>query len=291
MKNLITTKQLTKQYGHIKAVNQVDINIQQGDIYGLIGQNGSGKTTLIRMLTSLIRPTSGQIDFHQQQLKIGAVIEGPAYYPYLSARDNLMYYAKVYHLSDKQQRVQEVLEFIGLENTKNKKVKNFSLGMRQRLGLGIAILNRPDFLILDEPMNGLDPQGIVEMRQLIERLNQQYNTTVLISSHLLSELSLLATRYGIIHQGKLIKQLSEDDLNQHHSYIKLKSSNLTKTLALLEQQYQCEVAEDVIKVVAPETAMSEIAQQLMTHQIYLTYFTYEKESLEDYFLNLVGGVK
>lgn len=290
MNNLITTKQLTKKYRHINAVNQVDLNIQQGDIYGLIGQNGSGKTTLIRMLTSLIRPTSGHIDF-PQQLKIGAVIEGPTYYPYLSAQDNLMYYAKVYRIANKQQRVQEVLEFIGLENTKNKKVKDFSLGMRQRLGLGIAILNRPDFLILDEPMNGLDPQGIVEMRQLIESLNRQYNTTVLISSHLLSELSLLATRYGIIHQGKLIKQLSEEDLENHHSYIKLKSSNLTKTLEILSQQYQCEVVENIIKVMAPETAMPDIAQQLMSHQIYLTYFTYEKESLEDYFLNLVGGVK
>lgn len=291
MMDLITTKQLTKKYGHINAVDNVDLNIQKGDIYGLIGQNGSGKTTLIRMLTSLIGPTSGYIDFSQQQLKIGAVIEGPTYYPYLSAKDNLMYYAHVYGIEDKVARVHEVLEFIGLSHTKRKKVKDFSLGMRQRLGLGIAILNRPEFLILDEPMNGLDPQGMVEMRQLIERLNQQYHTTVLISSHLLSELSLLATRYGIIHQGKLIKQLSAEDLNHQHSYIKLKSSDILTTVKLLEASYPCHVEGDIVQVIAPETAMEDIAKLLMSHHIYLTYFTYEKESLEDYFLNLVGGVK
>lgn len=291
MSDLITTQQLTKKYQSVQAVNHIDLTIKRGDIYGLIGQNGSGKTTLIRLLTSLIQQTSGHIHFHQKNLKIGAVIEGPTYYPYLSARENLMYYAKIYKVDNQQARVNEVLNFIGLSNTKHKKVKDFSLGMRQRLGLGIAILNRPDFLILDEPMNGLDPQGIVEMRHLIQQLNQQYNTTVLISSHLLSELSLLATRYGIIHQGKLVKQLTDDELKTGEGSIELKVSNLVQAVKVLESNYSLYIEQDTIKIKSTEAMMPEISEQLMKHHIYVTYFIYNKESLEDYFLKLIGGIQ
>lgn len=224
---LLKTNNLVKKYKEYQAVNEVSMTISKGDIYGFIGKNGAGKTTFIRLVTRLIEKSSGTLSYNSKKhIKMGAVIEGPACYPYLSARDNLNYYAIQKNIKNKK-RVDEVLEFVGLDQVDGKKLfKDYSLGMKQRLGIGLAILDHPEFLILDEPINGLDPQGIVEIREIIHRLNKEYGTTILISSHILTELSLVASRYGIINEGKLIKELTKDELESEcGQYIVLKSSD------------------------------------------------------------------
>lgn len=288
--NLVTTHQLVKKYKEYCAVNDVSMTISQGDIYGFIGKNGAGKTTFIRMLTNLIEKSSGRIEFLDgvKKIKVGAVIESPACYPYLSAQDNLNYYAIQIGLPNRKKRVEEVLEFIGLEDTGRKTFKDFSLGMKQRLGIGLAILNNPGLLILDEPTNGLDPQGIVEIREIIKKLNKEYKTTILVSSHILSELSMVATRYGIIHQGKLIKEVTTQELEQEcRKTILLSSSDNQKSLDILEREGYLAAADgEGLIVNAEKSKMPVISNILFNNQVYLTYFSYREESLEDYYLKL-----
>lgn len=197
---MLQTKKLSKHYKEANVVRKVDMTLYKGDIYGLIGNNGAGKTTLIRMLTKLIAPSSGEYSLLRPDIKVGAVIESPALYMDMTAEENLKYSGIQKNCYSKE-KVAGTLAFIGLENASSKQVKDFSLGMKQRLGIGMAILNEPDLLILDEPINGLDPMGIIEIRQMIQRINQELGTTLLISSHILTELELVATRYGILHEG------------------------------------------------------------------------------------------
>lgn len=206
MNAVLKTSQLTKTYSSKQVVKELSMTIQQGDIYGFIGKNGAGKTTLIRMIAGLATPSSGSIelfgssDLVKERAKIGTVIESPALFPNMTARENLITQCRIANVKDLRV-VDETLELVGLSNTGKKKAKNFSLGMRQRLAIAIALIGDPEFLILDEPTNGLDPEGIKEIRDLILHLNQKKHITVLISSHILSELSKFATRYGIIHSG------------------------------------------------------------------------------------------
>ena len=218
---VIRTRTLGKKYGEKYAVYDLNVEIRQGQIYGLIGQNGAGKTTFIRMLTGLIAPTEGQIELfgeigeralQQARRKIGSIVETPALYAGMSARANLETQARLLGLANRAVTIGAALELAGLENTGNKKVRDFSLGMRQRLALAQAMLAEPEFLVLDEPVNGLDPKGIIENRELLKRLVAERGLTILISSHILSELSLLATHFGIIDNGRLIKQISAEDL-------------------------------------------------------------------------------
>nr|WP_088327668.1 ATP-binding cassette domain-containing protein [Bacillus cereus] len=292
MQTIVSTKNIVKEYKDHKALDDISITIQRGDIYGFIGKNGAGKTTLIRLLAGLIEATSGETIYQQKDLKIGAVIEGPACYPYLSAVENLTYYGIQQNISNIKERVQEVLAFVGLADTGKKQFKDFSLGMRQRLGLGLAILNQPDFLILDEPINGLDPKGIVEIRQIIQKLNREYGTTILISSHLLSELSMIATRYGIIHQGKLIKELTKEELESDcNSEISIASSNDVKAKELLMQKgFEVMVSgEKSFKVKGNNDDLSHIGELLFETGICLKELSYKEEKLEDYYLSLIGG--
>lgn len=286
---VLTTTNLVKKYKNYLAVNHVSMSVQKGDIYGFIGKNGAGKTTFIRLLTELIKKSSGSIHFQTgSKVKIGAVIEGPICYPYLSAEDNLYYYAIQKGIKDKN-RIKEVLEFIGLTDTGKKEFKDFSLGMRQRLGIGLAILDKPDFLILDEPINGLDPQGIVEIRKIIQRLNQEFGTTILISSHILSELAMVATRYGVINNGKLIKELTKEELeNTCGKYLVLETQEQEKSLQLLrEKDYQVELKEEKIIIYEDKNKMKKISKLLFENQIYLTNYYYQEENLEDYYLHLI----
>lgn len=287
---LVKTSDLVKKYKEYHAVNEVSMTINQGDIYGFIGKNGAGKTTFIRMLTNLIEKSSGNIEFFngKEKIKVGAVIESPACYPYLSAQENLNYYAIQINLPDRKNRIKEVLDFIGLGTVGGKMFKDFSLGMKQRLGIGLAILNNPNLLILDEPTNGLDPQGIVEIREIIKKLNNEYNTTILVSSHILSELSMIATRYGIIHQGRLIKEVTTQELeNECKKTILLSSMDNQKCQNVLEKEgYVVNTDNGGLTVNAEKSEMPNISQILFSNQLYLTYFSYKEESLEDYYLKL-----
>ncbi len=217
MNIVLKTSQLTKVYSNKPVVKELSMNIQKGDIYGLIGKNGAGKTTLIRMIAGLASPSSGSIelfgssDLVKERAKIGTVIESPALFPNMTARANLITQCQIANVKDLC-IVDETLDLVGLSNTGKKKAKNFSLGMRQRLAIAIALIGDPEFLILDEPTNGLDPEGIKEVRDLILYLNQKKHITVLISSHILSELSKFATRYGIIHNGSLIEEFTTEEL-------------------------------------------------------------------------------
>lgn len=201
-------------------VKDLSLTVQEGDIYGFIGKNGAGKTTLIRMIAGLAKPTEGNLllfggqNLTAARAAIGTVIENPALYPNMSARNNMM--AQVKLKGESPEQIDRLLELVGLGDTGRKKAKNFSLGMRQRLAIAIALIGSPKFLILDEPTNGLDPQGIREIRELIIKLNQEEKITVLISSHILSELSKFATRYGIIHNGQLIEEFTEQELWERH---------------------------------------------------------------------------
>ncbi|HEM4551724.1 TPA: ATP-binding cassette domain-containing protein [Streptococcus suis] len=209
---LLRIEGMSKNYGQQTAVDQVSFAIQRGEICGLVGQNGAGKTTLIRILSGLIFPTTGQLIF-PKPVKMGAIIESPTLYPNMSAWDNLMYAALQLSLENPKERIQQVLDLEGLGDVdRKKKVKNFSLGMRQRMSIALAIIDFPEFLILDEPINGLDPSGIKEVRDIILRLRDEYGMTVLISSHILSELELLADRFVIMHKGKVIRDLTRADL-------------------------------------------------------------------------------
>ena len=213
---ILVTRGLTKRYGNHLAVDHVELSIQKGQIYGLVGRNGAGKTTIIRMVTAQTVPTEGEVslfgasgerELSKMRARTGAMVETPSFYPYLTARQNLEYYRIQRGIPGKE-CVDEALEQVRLTDTGKKKFKTFSLGMKQRLGLALALMNHPEFLLLDEPINGLDPEGIVEFRNLLLRLNQERHTTILISSHILSELANLATCYGFLDNGMMLEQSS-----------------------------------------------------------------------------------
>lgn len=220
MESVLETKNLTKQFGGKTAVSHVDMEVHRGDIYGFIGKNGAGKTTLIRMAVGLAAPTSGSIrlmgssHLEEQRHKIGTVIEYPAVFPHMTARENMEAQCRLLGVKNPDREISRILETVGLADTGKKKARNFSLGMKQRLAIALALVGKPEFLCLDEPTNGLDPAGIVEVRDLIHRLNREENITVLISSHILGELSKLATRYGIIHHGRMLEQFTAEELEE-----------------------------------------------------------------------------
>ena len=214
--HILETHGLSKQYKDKRVLDNIDMSIKKGSIYGFIGQNGAGKSTLIRLITGLAFPTEGEFrlfsssdrrEFTEAKSRIGVMIEAPALYMNMTARENLEVHRLLKGVPGKQS-IEKTLELVDLLDTGKKKVKNFSLGMKQRLGIAIALLGDPEFLILDEPINGLDPMGVVAVRKLLKKLNNDYDITILISSHILSELHLLATDYGIIHQGRLMEQLT-----------------------------------------------------------------------------------
>lgn len=222
MNTILQTRGLTKTYGTVKALDSVTMNVPKGSIYGFVGKNGSGKTTLMRIVAGLVFPSGGEFGLYEQTRKagvlaarkrMGAVIETPAIFPNMTARDNLKAQCHVIGCDDS--RIDGVLKTVNLSDTGGKKARNFSLGMKQRLGIAMALIGEPDFLMLDEPTNGLDPEGIIEIRELLLRLNKERGVTILISSHLLSELSKLATHYGFIDRGHLLKEMEAKELSYY----------------------------------------------------------------------------
>ncbi|MGQ7371014.1 ATP-binding cassette domain-containing protein [Streptococcus suis] len=288
MSSLLSTQELSKQYGKQKAVHQVSLTINKGEICGLVGENGAGKTTLLRMLSGLISQTSGTIT-SSKDCRIGALIESPALQPNLSAIDNLRYMALQLNLKQADEKILETLAIVGLEDIDpKKKSKDFSLGMRQRLAIALAILDDPDFLILDEPINGLDPVGIKEMRSIILNLRNQYGMTILISSHILSELEMVVDRYIIMHKGLIVKEFSKQELEQTlEEQLYLQTNNHPKTFTILEAQgIAYKIDKDYISLSSDTNVMSLI-HLLINHEIEVKEIFKQQMSFEDYYLTLL----
>ncbi|MGU7887305.1 ATP-binding cassette domain-containing protein [Streptococcus suis] len=288
MSSLLSTQELSKQYGKQKAVQQVSLTINKGEICGLVGENGAGKTTLLRMLSGLISKTSGTIT-SSKDCRIGALIESPALQPNLSAIDNLRYMALQLNLKQADEKILETLAIVGLEDVDpKKKSKDFSLGMRQRLAIALAILDDPDFLILDEPINGLDPVGIKEMRSIILNLRNQYGMTILISSHILSELEMVVDRYIIMHKGLIVKEFSKQELEQTlEEQLYLQTNNHPKTFTILEEQgIAYKIDKDYISLPSDTNVMSLI-HLLINHEIKVKEIFKQQMSFEDYYLTLL----
>lgn len=288
MSSLLSTQELSKQYGKQKAVQQVSLTINKGEICGLVGENGAGKTTLLRMLSGLISKTSGTIT-SSKDCRIGALIESPALQPNLSAIDNLRYMALQLNLKQADEKILETLAIVGLEDIDpKKKSKDFSLGMRQRLAIALAILDDPDFLILDEPINGLDPVGIKEMRSIILNLRNQYGMTILISSHILSELEMVVDRYIIMHKGLIVKEFSKQELEQTlEEQLYLQTNNHPKTFTILEEQVIAyKIDKDYISLSSDTNVMSLI-HLLINHEIEVKEIFKQQMSFEDYYLTLL----
>ncbi|HEL9644289.1 TPA: ATP-binding cassette domain-containing protein [Streptococcus suis] len=288
MSSLLSTQELSKQYGKQKAVHQVSLTINKGEICGLVGENGAGKTTLLRMLSGLISQTSGTIT-SSKDCRIGALIESPALQPNLSAIDNLRYMALQLNLKQADEKILETLAIVGLEDVDpKKKSKDFSLGMRQRLAIALAILDDPDFLILDEPINGLDPVGIKEMRSIILNLRNQYGMTILISSHILSELEMVVDRYIIMHRGLVVKEFSKRELEQTLSeQLYLQTNNHPKTFTILEEKgIAYKIDKEYISLPSDTTVMNLI-HLLINHEIEVKEIFKQQMSFEDYYLTLL----
>ncbi|MHB9760358.1 ATP-binding cassette domain-containing protein [Streptococcus suis] len=288
MSSLLSTQELSKKYGKQKAVQQVSLTINKGEICGLVGENGAGKTTLLRMLSGLISQTSGTIN-SSKDCRIGALIESPALQPNLSAIDNLRYMALQLNLKQADEKILETLAIVGLEDIDpKKKSKDFSLGMRQRLAIALAILDDPDFLILDEPINGLDPVGIKEMRSIILNLRNQYGMTILISSHILSELEMVVDRYIIMHKGLIVKEFSKQELEQTlEEQLYLQTNNHPKTFTILEEQgIAYKIDKDYISLSSDTNVMSLI-HLLINHEIEVNEIFKQQMSFEDYYLTVI----
>ena len=301
--HVLSTQALTKRYGAATAVHRVDMTIEKGQIYGLVGRNGAGKTTIIRMITAQTMPSSGTLSLFGAQepqvldrmrARTGAMVENPSFYPYLTAKQNLEYY-RIQRGIPGPQVVEAALEQVGLADTGKKKFKHVSLGMKQRLGLALALMNQPDFLLLDEPINGLDPEGIVEFRTLLLRLNRERQITILISSHILSELENLATHYGFLDGGILVEQVSAQALKEKcRACIELQVDDAAKAALLLERELDTRDYEvlpgNVLRLYCHMDEPQRVTACLVNGGVALFAIENKGANLEDYFLSLIGGV-
>lgn len=302
MEYVLTTDHLCKSYGHFKALNQCSMHVPRGAIYGFVGKNGAGKTTLIRLICGLQRPTSGSYRLYgsentdkkilEAQRRIGAVVETPSIYLDMTAEENMKEQYYVLGLPSFE-GIPQILKLVGLEDAGKKKAKDFSLGMRQRLGIAIALAGKPDLLVLDEPTNGLDPQGIVEMRELILKLNRERQITVLISSHILDELSRVATHYGFIDKGTIVKEITAEELeNTCRKCVKLQVTDTAVLAHILDKRsLEYEILSDTQANVYGELVVSDIVLELAEQNCRMFSVQEYEESLESYYLNLVGGGK
>ncbi|MGN6710471.1 ABC transporter ATP-binding protein [Anaerocolumna jejuensis] len=299
---ILETIELTKQYGTQFAVSDLNIHVKKGEVYGLLGRNGAGKTTTMRMAMGLMQPTKGEVMLFGEKMtvptkqifnRIGALIETPAFYENLTARDNLRIIADLRGTQSKDS-IDKALTLVNLENEKSKKVKQFSLGMKQRLGIAMALMHEPEFIILDEPTNGLDPVGIQQIRALIQKLSVEKGTTVLISSHILSEIEQMADTIGIIDHGRLIEELSMDEVKRRNRhYVKLTVSDMSRTIPILEKELHITDFESIndkeLKIYQIEANFEEVNRQLNKNEIGVSEISLNKGNLEEYFLKLTGG--
>ncbi len=300
MDYVLTTNVLSKSYKHFKALNGCSMHVPRGAIYGFVGKNGAGKTTLIRLICGLQQVTSGEYTLYgisneakeigRARRRMGAIVETPSIYMDMTAEDNIKEQYRILGLPSFD-GMAELLQLVGLENTGKKKAKNFSLGMSQRLGIAIALAGDPDFLVLDEPVNGLDPEGIIEIRELILKLNRERQITVLISSHILDELSRLATHYGFIDHGQMVKEISAPELEAAcKKCVRLEVTDIKALAHVLDQAgLEYKVLSNTGADVFDEVNISQLALDLMKEQCEIMSVTERSENLESFYINLLGG--
>ncbi|MGL4451797.1 MAG: ABC transporter ATP-binding protein [Sarcina sp.] len=300
MDYILKTDKLTKKYGNKIILDNLKINIPRGSIYGLIGKNGAGKTTLMRIVSGLTNPTSGSYELNLKNSinnnlkKVGILIENPGLYVEMSATENINYFKLLFGVKDKED-TDELLRVVGLENCGKKKVANFSLGMKQRLGIAISLIGNPELIILDEPINGLDAQGVIEIRNIIKRLNSQKGVTVIISSHILSELSKLATNYGIINEGQVIEEFDNETLLKRCSNsIKLivELEDVEKTIKILHQNIGSNKFSrenlDCFKIFEDISSVY-LNNLLVANEIKVRELSYDTQEVEEYFVEKISG--
>lgn len=297
---IVRTKHMTKTYRNQNVVDQVDLRVKKGAIYGFIGLNGAGKSTCIRLIAGLTDPTQGSIELfgaadkqgmNRARKRIGTMIEAPALYPHMTAVQNLEV-IRIQRGIPGKACIHKTLEKVGLTYTGKKKVINFSLGMKQRLGIAVALLSQPELLILDEPINGLDPVGVIEIRQLLQQLNEELNVTIIISSHILTEVHQIATHYGIIHQGKLLEQCTKEEIEgkcQAHLYLRV--DNVPKAVTVFEKKLgtqNFEVLDDgSIKLLAYVNEPMTVSKLLHEHGVLIEQLTPKHDTLEGYFTRVI----
>lgn len=297
-KYVLETTGLTKTYSRKNVVNNLDMKIRKGDIYGFIGKNGAGKTTTIKMITGMISPSSGSIKlFGKEKLsdsrkKIGCIIENPAFYPYMSAHDNIEAQRLLKGVKDKSV-TNELLEIVGLKDVGKKKLKNFSLGMKQRLAIALALVGDPEILLLDEPINGLDPSGIKEIRELVLKLSKEAGITILISSHILSELTKISSAYGVIKDGNLIAQFTKEELEQKvRPNLKIRVNDLEKSVKILKEKFpeiELNIVDDEITIYNMTDDFRTITNVLEESEIIIQSLSKSEGDYENYFISLMEG--
>ncbi len=301
MEYVIQTEGLCKRYHAFKALDGINLHVPKGAIYGFVGRNGAGKTTFIRIITGVAFKTEGSFELFgvkdtspeldSARSKMGAVVETPSIYLDMTAEDNIKQQCRV--LGKDFSCVKEILELVGLADTGKKLAKNFSLGMRQRLGIAFSLVSNPEFLILDEPINGLDPQGIIEVRELLTKLNQERGITILISSHILDELSKLATHYGFIEQGKMVKEMSAEEIDHVCRRINYLTVNDTSLLegVLKEMGADYKIISATDAEIYSEITVTPLVLKLHEAGCGVKKISERHESLESFFINLIGGVE
>ena len=301
MEDILVIQNLSKHYGDQVAFDSLSLKLKKGEIFGLIGQNGAGKTTLIKLITQIIAPSQGTVSIMGSRNPkewttalhhVGSVIETPVAHQHLSAYDNLRFYCLDRGIKKPDSRIKETLDYVGLSQTGTKEFRDFSLGMKQRLGIAIAILSRPDLLILDEPINGLDPVGIQEFREMVLRLNRELGMTLIISSHILSELYLVASRFGFIHQGRLIQELSKEDFDRESGdYIILQSQKTQMAKDFVQKQLGFRLKPshqtDQLQLIGKAEDIPELAKALVLADIPISGLYYAHKDLERYFTDLI----
>ncbi len=299
---VLQTKQLTKRYKNFTALDHADMTVYRGDIYGLIGRNGAGKTTMMKIVTGLTEPTGGEYSIfgktgssaEREKRRIGCLIENPAFFGGLTAYQNLKYYAFQKGITDLKQ-IDDALELVDLADVKNKKFRKFSLGMKQRLGIAFAMLDNPDLIILDEPINGLDPIGISKLRETFRKLNTERGITFIISSHILSELYMTADRFLIIEKGRVLKEISKNELDlECKRCVAVKTSDTKGAVTVIESSgitdYKV-INSAEIRIYQENVDPEEINKMLITHNIGVSSVYETGITLEDYFKSLVGEEK
>lgn len=297
---VLQTVNVSKRYQKKDVLKNVNMKVKKGDIYGFIGLNGAGKSTLIRLVAGLTFPTTGKIELFGQhnekelidaRKRMGTLIENPALFPHMTANDNLEV-IRIQRGIPGKGCIKEALEKVGLEDTGKKKVKKFSLGMKQRLGIAVALLNEPELLILDEPINGLDPMGVVEIRELLKQINQEYGVTILVSSHILSEVHQLATEFGIIHKGELVEQISEKQLDKKcRAHLLIKVDHTSKAVTVLEEALHTSdfkvLPDESIKLYSHLDDSQTITETFVENGLKIEQVTPKRDTLESYFTRVI----
>ncbi|GIN70281.1 bacitracin ABC transporter ATP-binding protein [Bacillus sp. J14TS2] len=302
MEYIVRTHDLGKRFNGSNVVSNVNMNIRKGEIYGLLGPNGAGKSTVMKMILNLLKPTQGAIEVFNETLtdtsyelfkRMNAIIEYPIFYEKLTAKDNLDLHCEYMGYHNKKD-IKAALNLVNLKNVDNKPVKNFSLGMKQRLGIARAVITKPELLILDEPVNGLDPVGIIEIRDLLEMLNKEYGITILISSHILAEIEQVADTIGVMKNGYLMEEVSMESIRENNAeYIEIETNHAMQATYIIDSKLNIKnfkvLDTNKIRIYETETPQSQIFKTLTENDISITSINTKTASLEDYFLSLIGG--